>query len=63
MTHLNSVERHTQLIDVQIKEVLSLFPSIALAVIFGSVAEGRQRTDSDLDIAVASAHPLVAEEK
>jgi len=63
MTHPNSDNRYAHSIDEQLKEVLSRFPSIVLAVIFGSVAEGRQRADSDLDIAVASAYPLVAEEK
>lgn len=55
--------QHSQTIDAQLKEVLSHFPSIALAVLFGSVAAGRQRVDSDLDIAVAAARPLEAEEK
>lgn len=63
MTHRDSTMQHSQTIDAHLKEVLSHFPSIALAVIFGSVAEGRQRADSDLDIAVASTYPLVADEK
>ena len=50
-------------IDAQLKEVFAHFPQIALAVIFGSVAAGRQRADSDLDIAVAAKRILTVEEK
>lgn len=48
------METAHQSIDTQIKEVLTHFPKIALVVLFGSVASGRQRPDSDLDIAVAA---------
>jgi len=34
-----------------------------LALVFGSVAQGRQRADSDLDIAVAANQALTATEK
>lgn len=50
-------------IDAQLKEVLAHFPKIALAVLFGSVATGRQRVDSDLDMAVAAKQALTAQEK
>ena len=50
-------------IDIQLREVLSGFPELVLALVFGSVAEGRQRTDSDLDIAVAAKQALTAIEK
>lgn len=46
-------------IDNQLREVLMRFP----ALVFGSVAEGRQRTDSDLDIVVAAKQALTAVEK
>lgn len=36
-----------------IKEVLASVKGIRLAIVFGSLATDRQRTDSDLDIAVA----------
>ena len=49
--------------DAQLKEVFAHFPKIALAVLFGSVALGRQRADSDLDIAVAAKRALTANEK
>jgi len=50
-------------IDKQLQEVLSRFPELVLALVFGSIAEGRQRTDSDLDIAVAAKQALTAVEK
>jgi uncharacterized protein len=50
-------------IDMQIKEVLLNFPQLRLAVLFGSMALGRQQPYSDLDIAVAAHQPLTAQEK
>jgi predicted nucleotidyltransferase len=50
-------------IDAQLREVLSHFPQIELALLFGSVASGRQRAESDLDIAVAAKPALTVDEK
>jgi len=50
-------------IDTQLREVLVCFPALVLALVFGSVAQGRQRADSDLDIAVAASQALTASEK
>ena len=50
-------------LDTQLKEVFAHFPKITLALLFGSVALGRQRADSDLDIAVAAKQALTAHEK
>ena len=50
-------------IDAQLKDVLARFPTLVLALVFGSVAQGRQRADSDLDIAVAARQALTATEK
>lgn len=50
-------------VDTQLLEVLTRFPALMLALVFGSVAQGRQRADSDLDIAVAADHPLTVAEK
>ena len=47
----------------QLREVLARFSGVTLAVLFGSVAAGRQRADSDLDIALAADHPLTVAEK
>jgi predicted nucleotidyltransferase len=50
-------------IDAQLKEVFAQFPAIVLVVLFGSVAKGCQRADSDLDIAVAAKQVLAVDEK
>jgi predicted nucleotidyltransferase len=49
--------------DGSLRTVLEAFPYIVLALVFGSVAEGRARPGSDLDIAVAARHALSAEQK
>ena len=41
--------------------VIHSHPEIQLAILFGSLATGRARPDSDLDLAVAADHPLDAE--
>ena len=53
----------TLAVGEQVRGVLNRFPSVELALLFGSVAAGRQRPDSDLDIAVAAEHRLTADEK
>ncbi|MEO8407757.1 MAG: nucleotidyltransferase domain-containing protein [Oxalobacteraceae bacterium] len=60
---LAASERTFQPGDALLKDVLAHFPQIILAVLFGSVALGRQRPDSDLDLAVAAAQALTANEK
>lgn len=50
-------------LDAQLRGVLSHFPNVVQALVFGSVAKGQQRADSDLDIAVAGHQPLTANEK
>ena len=47
----------------KVRGVLNRFPSVELALLFGSVAAGLQRPDSDLDIAIAAKHRLTADEK
>ena len=49
--------------DAELLDVLMRFPALVLALVFGSVAQGRQRADSDLDIAVAANRALTAAEK
>ena len=49
-------------INKQLQEVLTHFPDLVLALVFGSVAKGHQRTDSDLDIAVAAKQALTVGE-
>lgn len=60
---MQAASHSAQPIDLQLKEVLAHFPKIVLALIFGSVASGHQRADSDLDIAVAAEHALTADER
>ena len=63
MTTMEAAPQPEQAIDAQLKEVLAHFPKITFAMLFGSVALGRQRADSDLDIAVAAYQALTAHEK
>jgi uncharacterized protein len=52
-----------QTIDSQIRGVLSNFPQIQMALLFGSIASGRQHQNSDLDIAVAAHQALTTQDK
>ena len=48
------------------RAILAVFntqPGIRLAILFGSLAAGRERADSDLDLAVDAGHRLTAGEK
>ena len=44
----------------QIRQALVPFEDIELAIVFGSLAKGTQRPDSDLDIAIQASRPLTA---
>lgn len=44
-------------------EILRSHPEIELAVLFGSLAAGRARPDSDIDVAVMGPAPLTAQQK
>ena len=46
-----------------ILDVITTQPGIRLAMLFGSLAAGRERADSDLDLAVDAGHRLTADEK
>lgn len=50
-------------VDAELRGVLARFPALVLALVFGSVAQGRPRADSDLDIAVAAHQALTIAEK
>ena len=43
--------------------VCKAYPHVRLLIIFGSVAQGKARRESDLDLAVDVGHCLTAEEK
>ncbi|WP_333843962.1 type VII toxin-antitoxin system MntA family adenylyltransferase antitoxin [Limnohabitans sp.] len=49
--------------DEKLREVLTNFPQITLAIVFGSVASGQAHAQSDLELAVIAAKPLQAAEK
>jgi predicted nucleotidyltransferase len=46
-----------------LRAVLSESPQVQLAVLFGSVARGRARPSSDIDIAVLACRPLTVAER
>ena len=48
----------TATVEATIGQVLARHPSIVVAILFGSLAAGKSRNDSDLDLAVASTTPL-----
>jgi predicted nucleotidyltransferase len=50
-------------IDALLREVFTRFPNVTFVMLFGSVASGLARAESDLDIAVAADHTLTIEEK
>jgi predicted nucleotidyltransferase len=50
-------------IDAVLQDVLAQFPTLVLARVFGSVAQGQARKDSDLDIAVAGSQILTTAQK
>ncbi len=45
-------------VQAAIEQVLTRHPSIVVVILFGSLATGYSRNDSDLDLAVASTAPL-----
>lgn len=50
-----------QVLDA-LRQALVPFPDVGLAVLFGSLATGRARADSDVDLAVSAGRPLSATE-
>ena len=53
----------TSPIHKQVLSALGTVPSVCQAILFGSCASGRERPDSDVDIAVDLGHPLSIQEK
>lgn len=53
----------TSNLDAQLTGLLNGFPRLRAAYLFGSLASGKARPDSDLDIAVLASSPLTQEEK
>ena len=50
-------------IDSLVRDALARCSNVSLAIIFGSVAAGRPRADSDLDIAVGADKPISVPER
>jgi predicted nucleotidyltransferase len=50
-------------IEAKTKEVLGAVPGLRLAILHGSVATGKMRKDSDVDLALLFDRPLDAEQK
>ncbi len=50
-------------IDSLVRDALARCSNVSLAIIFGSVAAGRPRADSDLDIAVSADKPISMPER
>ena len=50
-------------IDSLVRDALARCSNVSLAIIFGSVAAGRPRADSDLDIAVGDDQPISMPER
>ena len=61
--NISATPQNSHHTDSVLKDVLAGFPTLVLALVFGSLAQGRQRPDSDLDIAVAARQALTATEK
>lgn len=49
------------LVTPRLQDVLSRFPAIQVAALFGSMARGAERADSDIDVAVQADKPLSVE--
>jgi len=47
----------------QLAELLSNYPQIELAILFGSNAHGSASADSDIDLAIRAAQPITADLK
>lgn len=63
VTTEHSPAKQRPAIDAVLAGVFAQFPQITLAVLFGSMASGKQRGDSDVDIAVSATHALSVDEK
>lgn len=48
-------------LERQLIDVLTHYPSVTMAFLFGSLAAGHDRMESDLDLAVAATTPLTSQ--
>mgnify|MGYP003350220389 FL=1 len=61
MSLANRTTDETANVHSVITEVLARYPSIVIAILFGSLAAGRAHRESDLDLAIESDAPLTPE--
>jgi len=54
---------HNRSLTEAIHAAIDTQPGIRLAIVFGSLAAGREQAESDLDLAVDAGRPLTADEK
>jgi predicted nucleotidyltransferase len=62
-THAIPQPSQVQALTQLITDLLAAHPAIRLGILFGSLATGRNRGDSDIDIAVAAGKPLTVNQK
>jgi predicted nucleotidyltransferase len=63
LTHKNEANEPLAQDIAVIQGVLMAFDHVQLAIVFGSVAKGTARPDSDLDIAIEAQEPLLAPQR
>jgi predicted nucleotidyltransferase len=54
----DAIARDSANVQQKLLEVVAGHPAVTLAILFGSLAEGAARFESDLDLAVAGTEPL-----
>ncbi|RMF20751.1 MAG: nucleotidyltransferase domain-containing protein [Deltaproteobacteria bacterium] len=57
------MERVDSSLSDAVLRVIAKYPEIRLVIVFGSLAEGAGRRDSDVDVAVGASRPLTADQK
>jgi len=50
-------------LEASIRDVVASQPSVRQVIVFGSLAAGMQRPDSDVDVAIGAGRPLTGDEK
>jgi len=61
MSNTGRTTGETTAIHTAITEILARYPSIVIAILFGSLAAGRAHRESDLDLAIESDAPITPE--
>lgn len=61
MSNTGRTSDETTAVHSAITEVLARYPSIVIAILFGSLAAGHAHRESDLDLAIESVAPITPE--